>query len=289
MKKQFLTFLLVLAPLFCTLAQLRLPQASPLATINQTIGLTEIKITYHSPGVKGREIWGKLVPYGQLWRCGANEATLITFSDPVKINSFALPAGTYSFFILPEAENKWQAVFNKDISLWGTEGYKDSLDVLRVPIQAQAVPFHETLQYSFTNLKPSSGQLNLTWEKLNLFFTIEVETFAKALSNIKADLSQAKPEDWSIFAQAAQYLVSNNAQHELALDWINKSLKIKENFYNNWVKAKLLAQKNEFQEAINLAKKAMKLGQNDTKNYSPIAQEMERSLEEWKVKMHTRN
>jgi len=284
MKKHFFSLFLLLGPVLTSFAQLRLPQVSPAAVIKQTIGLTDIVVNYHAPGVKGRKIWGNLVPFGQVWRCGANEATLISFTDAVKINGEPLPAGKYSLFMFPEKEGNWQVIFNSDTTLWGSEGYDAAKDILRVPIQNQATSFHETLQYAFNDIQAKSGNLNLTWEKLNLSFTIAVEPFAKALSNIKTDLSKVKPDDWSSYAQASQFLVQYNTEHELALNWINKSLEIKENFFNNWVKAQLLAQKEEYQQAINLTKKAMKLGQNDQKNYAPLAALMERSLEEWRVK-----
>ena len=280
-------FLASLSPAF---AQLRLPQASTRAQVSQTIGLTDVTVAYHTPGVKGREVWGKMVPFGQVWRSGANEATLITFSDSVKINGQSLQAGTYSLFTLPETKNQWLVIFNTDTTLWGTDGYKPEKDALRVPVRPDSsATLLESLQYSFTNIKTTSATLQLAWEKLVIPINIEVEVFEKALSNIQEDLSKAKNDDWTIFAQAAHYLIQNNTRHELALEWINKSLRIKENFYNSWLKAQLLAQKDEYEEAVNLAKKAMKLGQNDTKNYSLLSQEMERSLNEWKVKMHYEN
>jgi tetratricopeptide (TPR) repeat protein len=287
MKHLLFSLSLLLAALSPAFAQLRLPQASPKAQVTQTIGLTDVTVAYHTPGVKGREVWGKMVPYGQVWRSGANEATLITFSDSVKVNGKSLQAGTYSLFTLPESAGEWLVILNKDTTLWGTDGYKPERDALRVPVKpdTSATPV-ESLQYSFTNIKTTSATLNLAWEKRMIPITIEVEVFNKALSNIQEDLSKAKTDDWAIFAQAAHYLIQNNTRHELALEWINKSLRIKENFYNSWLKAQLLAQKDEYEEAINLAKKAMKLGQNDTKNYSLVSQEMERSLNEWKVKMH---
>lgn len=286
MKKQLITALFFLALCFPAWSQLRLPQASPKAQITQTIGLTDVSIVYHAPGVKGREVWGKMVPFGQVWRSGANEATLISFTDSVKVNGKSLKAGTYSLFTLPEAADKWTLIFNRDTTLWGTEGYKPENDVLRVPVNPVVSPNHlESLQYSFTNVKTTSATLNLAWEKLVLPIQIEVEVFEKALANMQEDLNQAKADDWAIFAQAAHYLIQNNTRHHLALAWINKSLRIKENFYNSWLKAQLLAQKDEYEEAVNLTKKAMKLGQNDTKNYSILSQEMERSLNEWKVKI----
>jgi hypothetical protein len=290
MKNLLIALFLFLASFSPVFAQLRLPQASPAARVSQTIGLTEVTVAYHTPGVKGREVWGKLVPYGQIWRCGANEATLVSFSDSVKVNGKPLPAGTYSLYILPETASKWFLVFNKDTTLWGSEGYKPENDMLRVPVTPQAAPSHmESLQYAFSNIQTTSATLQLAWEKLIIPVHIEVEVFEKALSNIQQDLSQAKNDDWSIYAQAAHYLIQNNTRHQLALTWINKSLQIKENFYNSWLKAQLLAQKDEYEEAVNLAKKAIKLGQNDTKNYALLAPEMERALNEWKVKMHREN
>ena len=117
MKKQFFLLLWCLVPVLNSFGQLRLPQVSPKAVIKQTIGLTDITINYHSPGVKGRAIWGNLVPYGQVWRCGANEATLISFTDDVKINGEPLAAGTYSLYTLPESANKWLVIFNRDTTL----------------------------------------------------------------------------------------------------------------------------------------------------------------------------
>lgn len=290
MKKHLLAALFVLLSFFPAWSQLRLPQASPRAQLSQTIGLTDVTVSYHTPGVKGREVWGKLVPYGQVWRSGANEATLITFTDSVKVNGKSLQAGTYSLFTLPEAENKWWMIFNKDTTLWGTDGYKPEEDVLRVEVSPQTSPtLLESLQYSFTNVKTTSATLNLSWEKLIIPITIEVEVFEKALSNLQEDLAQAKPDDWASFAQAAQYLIQNNTRHELALAWINKSLRIKENFYNSWLKAQLLAQKEEYEGAVDLTRKAMKLGENDTKNYSILSREMERAMNEWKVRMHQEN
>jgi len=289
MPKFLFTILLSLILLCNAYAQIKLPQASPEASVTQTIGLTTVNVTYHTPGVKGREIWGKLVPYGQIWRCGANEATVIHFSDDVKINGASLPAGSYSFFMLPESETKWFVVFNKNTKLWGTEEYNAAEDALRVPVKPEAVPFHESLQYSFSDIEPTEGRLNLIWEKLQIPVIISVEVFEKAVAGLQEDLTKVPADDWNSYALAAQYLIQNNKQHELALQWLNKSIQIKENFYNNWLKAQLLAQKDEYEEAINLTKKAIKQGQKDSKSFTPLAHDIERSLDLWKVKMHTRD
>lgn len=270
------------------LAQLKLPQASPKSRIMTTIGLTEVTVDYSAPGVKGREIWGKLVPYNQIWRTGANEATTIHFSDDVWINTERVSAGKYALYTLPVDENIWYVVLNKDTTLWGAEGYNDSLDQIRVRILAAPAEFHETLAFSFTDFTPNSAMLNLNWEKLRISIPIQTEVEQKAMDNIKLALANASPDDWLIYAQASNYLVEKNSQHLLALEWINKSIEIKESFYNVWVKAKLMAQKNEYIEATNLSKKALKLGPSEGDAFKAYANQIEKSMEQWKLKRYNR-
>ncbi len=267
-------------------AQLRLPQPSPAAMIMQTVGLTDITVKYHSPCIKGREVWGKLVPFNQVWRTGANEATLITFSDPVTINGENLAAGTYSLFSLPESVNSWVIIFNKNTTLWGTEGYNAVEDVLRVKAQAQAAPFHESFMFAFSDHTVDSGVLSFFWEKLQVSVKIGVETDKKAMLLLREDLQKAKPDDWQVYARATEYLIQKNRDHETALTWIDRSLSINDNFYNNWLKAQLLALKDEYDEAVNLGKKAMKLGKKSQDEYKKYESDIERNLNIWKFKRH---
>ncbi|MBK0402891.1 DUF2911 domain-containing protein [Adhaeribacter sp. BT258] len=265
--------------------ELNLPLASPKAMVSQTIGLTEIKVNYYTPGVKNREIWGKLVPYGKVWRTGANEATMVTFSDDVVVQGEKLAAGTYSLFTIPESHDNWTIIFNKRLNQWGAFDYKTEDDVLRVPVQAIQDDFHETLFFSFTDIKANSGTLNLNWEKIRIPIHIEVEVDQKALSNIKAALAEAKPNDWRLYAQAVNYLLQKNKEPELALQWINKSISIDDNYYNNWLKAQLLAQHNEYQEAVNLVKKAIKLGEKE-ETFKQFAPDLELALKDWRIRMN---
>ena len=288
MKKRF-SLLLSCCFFFITMAQaqqLLLPETSPKATVSQVIGLTEISVKYHTPSVKGREIWGKLVPFGQVWRAGANEATLITFSHDVTVNGEPLAAGTYSFFTIPETRESWTLIFNKNLNLWGTFNYDPKEDVLRVPGYAQPDQFHETLFYSFTNIQSSVGQLNLNWEKMRLPIQIETQTHKHALANIKTAIENARDDNWKVYAQAVNYLVQNNLEPELALYWVNKSLAIDDNFYNNWLKAQLLAQHNEYKEAVNIVKKAIKLGEQNKEAFQPYQPDLELALRDWKIKQH---
>ncbi|WP_192820831.1 DUF2911 domain-containing protein [Rufibacter sp. LB8] len=261
---------------------LTLPQASPRATVTQTIGVTEVTVNYGAPGVKNRKVWGNLVPYNQVWRAGANEATTISFSRDVRISQENIPAGTYTLYVLPQDSVNWQLILSKQKGLWGTEGYDSKQDQVRIPMAAQTNDFHETLQYSFNDVQLTSGRLYLRWADKQLPITIRMDTHAQALELIKETMATAKPFDWAVYAQATNYLISQNQDHELALEWINKSLSIEENFYNTWLKAKLLAQKNEYQQALELNKKAQKLGKKDQQTYQAYAKEIENAAILWK-------
>ncbi|MFC6999988.1 DUF2911 domain-containing protein [Rufibacter roseus] len=269
--------------------QIPLPQPSPNASVSHTIGVTEVTVQYSAPGVKKRQIWGKLVPYGQVWRAGANEATVIQFSTPAQIAQEKVPAGIYSLFVFPLDSARFDLILNKQASLWGTEDYDPKQDLIRVSMRVQTAPYHETLQYSFTNVLTSSAILNLNWENKQLSVPIRVETHALTLKAIKDSLATAKPTDWSAYAQATNYLLTQNSDHETALDWINKSISIEENFYNVWLKAKLLAQKNEFEAAWELNKKAQQLGKKTKDAYQSYAQEIEDAAILWREKRFNRN
>ncbi|MFT2009403.1 DUF2911 domain-containing protein [Pontibacter sp. 13R65] len=277
----FILFLSVLGSVPAT-AQLKLPQASPEAFVKQTIGLTEISIQYHSPSVRGRKIFGNLVPYGQLWRAGANEATLIKFADDVYLNHERVPAGTYSFFILPENETDWNIVLNKDTTLWGLEGYSELNDVAYLRVTPQKVDHFETMQFQFSDIGVNKGKLHMVWENSKVTLEIETEVEKKALANIRQALKEANSDDWFIWAQSAEYMIPRKEHHEEALKWINKSISVKENFYNNWVKARLYAQNQEFQEAANLTAKAMQLGNTEPEAYKVYAKEIEAAYTIWK-------
>ncbi|WP_347157061.1 DUF2911 domain-containing protein [Pontibacter chitinilyticus] len=263
-------------------AQVELPQASPEAMVRQTIGLTEITVKYHAPGVKGRKVFGSLVPYGKIWRAGANESTLITFEDDVFFNHERVPAGTYSFFVIPDNEKSWNIVLNKDTTLWGLEGYNELDDVAYFTITPKQHTFTETMQFSFSDISASKGVLNLAWENTQISVPIEAEVEKKALANINAALAKAAPDDWYIWAQCAEYLLPYKEQHPKALEWINKSIAIKENFYNNWVKARLYAHNNEYKIAATLTAKAMQLGSAEPDSYKTYAKEIETAYNDWK-------
>lgn len=156
------------------------PDPSPGASVTQVIGTdSKVTVAYHRPAVKGREVWGKLVPYGKTWRAGANETTAITFSDNVTINGEKLAAGTYGFHIVPKEEGKWTLIFNNVHESWGSMGYDKEKDALRIEVDVASAPNQERLLYGFEELKPVGEATGTTaflrWEKKKVSFRIELD------------------------------------------------------------------------------------------------------------------
>ncbi|RAU83477.1 DUF2911 domain-containing protein [Pontibacter arcticus] len=284
MKKFCLCFFILLCftPFGQSIAQVQLPQASPAAYLKQTIGLTDIIVRYHAPSVKKRKIFGGLVPYGKIWRAGANEATLISFTDDLFFNQERVPAGTYSLFVIPDNDSTWNIVLNKDTTLWGLEGYNELDDVAYFTVKPQQHTFTETMQFNFSEINTNTGNLNLIWESTKVSVPIETEIEKKALANIKQAIAKAKPDDWYTLAQCAEYMLPRKQHHQEALEWINKSIAIKETFLNNWIKARLYAQNNEFQMAATLTAKAIALGSTDPEEYKTYAPDIESAYNDWK-------
>lgn len=170
------SFLLAIACVALTIVEMapqdKSSRPSPPAKTSLTVGGNDIAIDYSSPSVKGREIWGKLVPYDQVWRTGANENTTISFSKPVKIEGQPLPAGTYGLHTIPTA-GEWTVIFSKDSKAWGSYSYKQENDALRVKVKPQSGDFQERLAFAVQKQNDASANVVLTWEKLKLTFKVE--------------------------------------------------------------------------------------------------------------------
>lgn len=227
MKKTFLTLICSLCFLLAS-AQYKvqiLPRLSPDKMVYQKIGYTEVKVNYGSPRVKGRKIWGGLVPYGEIWRSGANEATTISFSDDVEIEDNILPAGEYSFFIVPRQNEKWTLVFNKMHEQWGAYSYDRDEDQLRFEILPRTSSgFYEELNYSFEQINFHYARLVLNWESIEVSFEIETEFENNLVERTNAEISES-PENihWVIYLQAAEFLVSQNRSSDQSFAWLQKS------------------------------------------------------------------
>jgi tetratricopeptide (TPR) repeat protein len=258
-------------------AQQKVVRVSQGASVSQTIGLTDISVTYHRPGVKGREIWGKLVPYDQVWRAGANEATTVTFSDDATIAGKQLKAGTYSFFVTPR-HGDWTVIFNSQPKQWGAYSYDSTKDALKFSVKPETAAHEEWLSYNFSDLTTSSVKLVLRWEKIALPITIEVSTDANMVSANSAAVTAA----WQQLSAYARYCLDSKTNLDKGLEAIEKSIVINENAGSLRTKAELLAQSGKAKDAITVAEKAIKVGKAANPKFD--SSDLEKLMDEWKKK-----
>lgn len=259
-------------------AQPDLPRPSPFAKVAQFIGLTEITVDYSSPAVKGRTIWGGLVPYDQMWRTGANQATKITFSRDVTFGGKPVPAGTYALFTIP-GKGAWTVILNKKAEQSGTgRDYQTNLDLVRFQVHPKPAPHRERLAFLFTDFNDDQGMLDLEWEKLRLSIPIKVATQEQAMANIAKGIDGA----WRTYANAARYLAETKKDYDTALTYVDQSLGLKEDWFNVWIKATILAAKGKTKDAIALGDKAYQLGQKA--EFFFLEPEIKKTLGEWKKK-----
>src|ERR1017187_6238473 len=275
-----LLFAILLMPTM-TKAQLKLPQISPKASVTQTMGLTDITIDYHCPSVKGRKIWGALVPYDSLWRTGANEATAISFSDDVMIEGNKLAAGRYALFTIP-GKSEWTIIFNKKKDMNSAFGYKKEEDALRVKVKPLSNANNESMEFWFSDITINSCTINLMWEKLHIPFKVTTETDTKVMAIINDSL-KANPNKVSLLRQAAGYTVTSGLHLDNGLEWINKAISIKSEYRTFWTKAQLLAKMGKYNDAVDAANKTLDLGKDD-KDFAEMKPIVEKNLAEYQGK-----
>src|SRR5690349_7114480 len=272
-------------------AQIETPRPSQKASVMQTIGVTDVTITYSRPGVKGRKIWGDptaeqastkgeatldnqntrpkdavIVPWGHVWRTGANEATTFVVTDDVVINGQKLAAGSYSLHTIPNKDD-WTIVFNGTANQWGSFNYDPAKDTLRVRTKPQWLDqSQEWLEYSFDPVTENSAQVNIRWEKVNVPFTIVIpDVNATTLAHLKTAVSSAKADDWRTPMQAGNWVLTNNTPSDDAtgMEWLDQSIKIKETFQNLSAKANALYRAGKKEEAFALGEQAIQKGKAD--------------------------
>jgi len=201
--------------------KLEFPAASPTATLKQRVGITDIEISYARPGVKGRKIFGGLVPYGQIWRTGADTATKVSFSTPVKLGGAAIPAGTYELFTIP-GEREWTVIIHQHKGQWGTYAYDQKNDVARVTVAPLTLPSAvETLAIGLADLRDTSATLYIAWEKTRVPVKLEVDTVGMLQPQIAAAM---RAEGKKPYFQAAMFYFHNNLDTKQALAWIDAGL-----------------------------------------------------------------
>jgi len=274
MRKRALILLLALP----AVAHVRYPQASPHAVLTQSVGTTDITIDYHRPGVKGRQVWGGLVPYDKIWRTGANEATTITFSDDVTIDGKPLPKGTYSLHTIP-GQSQWTIIFNKVAKQWGSFSYKQEEDALRVNVKPHAAAMTEWMEFDVPSVSADDATVELRWEKLAVPFTVGTGTTAKTLAAARAAVSGAKAEDWQTPYRAANFANAADQQAD-ARTWLDQSIKAKATYQNLYLRAQMEAKAGQRAAAIKDAEAALAVvGDN-----AEMKSEIEKSISDWKKK-----
>ncbi len=255
----YTALLLLCSPSAWPQPELPSPQPSQEASVSQTIGISRIDISYHRPGVKGRPVWGSLIPYGEVWRAGANENSAVRFSTPVSIAGHTLPAGTYGLHMIP-TKDEWTVIFSKNAMSWGSYFYKESEDALRIRVRPQPAEFQEWLQYSFSDLTDSTGTLLLTWEKLRISIPLKFDTHALVVANARDSYLRGPAGfTWQGFNQAALYCARNDIELGQAVKWVEQSIGLNENFNNLWTKATLLEKTGKSAAAPALRERAVKL------------------------------
>ena len=255
---------------------LPLPAPGPHASVSQTVGVTDITVDYSSPGVKGRTIFGNLLPWGKLWRAGANAATKLTVTRDVTIAGTAVKAGSYSIFAIPN-EASWTLIVNTNATA-SQDAYDPKLDVLRAEVKPVAIPPRERLAYLFADATDDGVRLDLEWDKTRVSLPIAVATTALA----KADIDGYVGGAWRPLANAARYTAETLKDPARAMQLIDASIGVQETWLNDWIKAGFLADRKDHKAAYALAQRAHELGLKDKMFF--YKDQVEKALKEWPKK-----
>ena len=261
MKKNLFSIALLAGAI--TLNAQELPKPSPLATVNERVGLTDITVEYSRPSARGRQVFGNLVKTNELWRTGANKASAITFSTEVTFGGNLVPAGKYSIYTKPGA-NEWVVMLNKETELWGTDGFDEAKNVATINAKVEKNRKIETFTISLEEIGDNSAHLVLAWEEALVRIPIEVEVEKYAMANVEKAIKE-QSGDWLVMRNCANFLSSKN-QNERALELIDKSLALKnDNWYSHYLRADILGKLGRNKEAVASAQTALNMGAEQSK------------------------
>jgi len=280
------TLLLALILLAGSASAQELPMPSPTSTLTQRIGLTDISITYSRPSMKGRMIWGDLVPMDKIWRTGANKATKISFSNDVKILEKPVAAGEYSVFTIP-ADGIWTLILNSDLELWGTGDYDSLKDVLRVELPVDVNPMQaETMTFYFDNLSSDGGVLYLTWAELRIPIVISTNDHEIAMKNIEKAIAENEKNEYGPYINAANYL-NGKGMSKQAIEYAEKGVNLSDYWYAHWSLAKIYGDAQKWDDAVasaNMAKsKGMETYKEKGRDFSPYEKDIDKKIAQWKA------
>lgn len=249
--------LFALAPAQAQMPILNLPRESQGASVSQTIGLTRISVAYHRPAVKGRKIWGALVPFDAVWRAGANENTILTVTSPFQIDGIPLPAGSYGMHLLPSATG-WTMILSREANAWGSFSYTAKEDAIRFQVAPRSAEFQEYLQYSFEDPTDSTVSLTLHWEKLAGTFSLTIPTDQVVRDSIAQQLRDIPYFFGDSWAEAARWALQHNDLAS-AGPWADSALKRQVSFRNQQLKATVLERQGDRAGAESLRQQSMAL------------------------------
>lgn len=255
-----------------------LPQASPKASVSQQVGLTEFAVSWSSPAVRGRTVFGELVPFGEVWRTGANAATTLTASRDFYLGETKVPAGTYALFTIPNRE-RWTVILNTDHQQWGSFQYDASKDVARIDVEVEPLERpRERLTFVFADTTHDRTFLEIQWDRTGVRVPLGTDTAA----HVAAEIDQAIEKSWMPHYQSARWLLENDGDLDRALRYVETSIAIRPTWWNQWVKAQILAKKGRKKDAIKAAKAAQDLGKGDRIYEGFYVQTIEAAIRGWK-------
>lgn len=238
-------------------AKLEFPAPSPQCTLKQRVGLTDIEVTYSRPGLKGREVFGSMIPYGKVWRTGANAATKMVFSTDVKIDGHKIPAGTYALMTIP-GKDEWTVIINKGSDQWGTYKYDEKNDLVRFTVKPVSTPSPvETMTIEFDNFKDESADIKLVWDKVKVPMKLEVSYIDKLTKQIETEMASDKKD--KPYFQAANFWFNHEKDLQQAKKWVDAAVAERDAFYIVHLQAKILAKLGDKTAALAAAKHSLEL------------------------------
>ncbi len=264
LQKSLLAVIALFFVIHFTNAQISTPQPSPLSTVEQVVGLTNISVTYSRPSMKGRAIFGDLVPFDKMWRTGANASTKIKFDKPISIEKTNLEAGEYALYMIP-SKDEWTVIFHKNTSYWGTGGadYKEAEDALRFKVKPTKLTNKiETLFIGFENLTRTSAEFSLKWENTAIYFKIDTDTDAEIEKQIERFSQNPEASLANSYYQSASYYLEKGKNLDKALEWAKKATQIRPDAY--WMlrtQALIQAAQKDYKGAIMTLKKSSEKAQ----------------------------
>jgi len=282
MKRTVIIFAIALLYSVSIKAQLNLPPASTDATFKQQIGFGEVEVKYSRPSARGRVIFGGLVPFGEMWRTGAHDATTIKFSEAVKLNGYDIPAGTYSFFTIPN-QNEWTIVINKSTEMHGTSDYTQEQDLVRFTAKPEkSARYYETFTIEVNDLTKEEAGLFLLWENTQVKIAIKMNVDEKVMAEINDRINVKKEDRASLFYQSSAYYFNNNKDIKQAYAWVQVANSKTQDAAYLQLQAKIEAAMNDYAAALKTLKASTNLA--TTKKLDQVIVANEKLRIEWETK-----